>query len=126
MRGTDVKRIAAAIGMALGAAGCVPTTHETMSVSCSDYIGRPISERIAALGPPQATYRISPTEIGYVFETKETALVGGHTYYTVNYMVGADKHRTPIQPITTKCRGFVVRAPSADTPVSQRIIVDML
>ncbi len=121
-----MKRMLAAVGMALGAAGCVPTTYETMSVSCSDYIGRPISERIAALGPPQATYRINPTEIGYVFETKETAFVGGHAYYTVNYMTGADKHRTPIRPVTTKCRGFVVRAPSAATPVSERIIVDVL
>ncbi|WP_139165461.1 hypothetical protein [Microvirga guangxiensis] len=121
-----MKRTIVAMGMALGAAGCVSTTHETVTVSCTDYIGRPISERIAALGPPQATYRINPTEIGYVFDTKETAFVGGHTYYTVNYMVGADKHRTPIRPVTTRCRGFVVQAPSAATPVSQRIIVDVL
>jgi hypothetical protein len=121
-----MKRMLAAVGLTLGTAGCVPITHETVSVSCSDYIGRPISERIAALGPPQATYRINPTEIGYVFETKETAFVGGQTYYTVNYMVGADRHRTPIHPVTTRCRGFVVRAPSAATPVSQRIIVDVL
>jgi hypothetical protein len=112
--------------VALGAAGCVQTVHEPLAVSCSDYVGRPISERIAALGPPQSVYRISPTELGYVFETKETALVGGYTYYTVNYLVGADRHHTPIFPVTTKCRGFVVSAPLASTPVSERVIVDVL
>jgi len=121
-----MKRIAVVAGVALGAAGCVPTVHETLTVSCADFIGRPISERIAAFGPPQAIYRISPTELGYVFETKETTFVGGHTYYTVNYLVGADRHRTPIHPVTTKCRGFVVRAPSSDTPISRRVIVDVL
>ena len=121
-----VKRIAVVVGAALGAAGCVPAAQETVKFSCSDFIGRPISERIAALGPPQAIYRISPTELGYVFETKETTFVGGHTYYTVNYLVGSDRHRTPIYPVTTKCRGFVVRAPSSATPASERIILDVL
>ncbi|MFC4174239.1 hypothetical protein ACFOYU_19680 [Microvirga sp. GCM10011540] len=121
-----MKKSAIVIGAALTAAGCTPTIHETLAVSCSDYIGRPISERIEALGPPQTVYRISPTEVGYVFETKATTLVGGHTYYTVNYMVGVDRHRTPIYPVTTKCRGFVVSTPSHATPISQRIIVDVL
>ncbi|WP_150117639.1 hypothetical protein [Microvirga vignae] len=121
-----MKRISVVVGVALGAAGCAPTVHETMTASCSDYVGRPISERIAAFGPPQAVYRISPTELGYVFETKDTTFVGGETYYTVNYMIGADRHRTPIYPVTTKCRGFVVRAPSSATPIAQRIIVDVL
>jgi len=100
--------------------------YETARVSCADFIGRPISERIAALGPPRATYRISPTEVGYVFETKETAFVGGDEYYTVNYLVGADRHRTPIHPVTTKCRGFVVSVPSPAVPPAQRVIVDVL
>jgi hypothetical protein len=122
-----VKNFAVAAGLALGAAGCTPTIHETLAVSCSDYIGRPISERIAALGPPKAVYRINPTQIGYVFETRETTLVGGHPYYTVNYMVGVDKHHTPIYPVTTTCQGvFVVRAPSDATPISQRVIVDVM
>lgn len=122
-----MKRIAVVAGMTLAAAGCTPTIHETLAVSCSEYIGRPISERIAALGPPKTVYRVSPTQLGYVFETKETTLVGGHTYYTVNYMVGVDRHRTPIYPVTTTCRGtFVVLAPTDATPISQRIIVDVL
>lgn len=122
-----MKNFAVAAGLALGAAGCTPTIHETLAVSCSDYIGRPISERIAALGRPKAVYRINPTQIGYVFETRETTLVGGHPYYTVNYMVGVDKHRTPIYPVTTTCQGvFVVRAPSDATPISQRVIVDVM
>ncbi|WP_134495997.1 hypothetical protein [Microvirga pakistanensis] len=121
-----MKKIAVTVGLALGAAGCVPTVHETMAVSCFDYIGRPISERIAAFGPPQAIYRISPTELGYVFETKDTTFVGGHTYYTVNYLTGSDRHRTPIHPVTTRCRGFVVRTPSSTAPVSERVIVDVL
>lgn len=114
-------------GLALANAGCAPTIHETLAVSCSEYIGRPISERIAALGPPKAVYRINPTQIGYVFEGRETALVGGETYYTVNYMVGVDRHRTPIYPVTTTCQGvFVVRAPTDALPISQRIIVDVM
>jgi hypothetical protein len=112
--------------LALAASGCAPTAYETMTVSCADHIGRPISERIAAYGPPRSVYRISPTEVGYIFETKDTTLVGGDTFYTVNYMVGVDAHRTPIYPVTTKCRGFVVRTPSDATPVSRRIIVDVL
>ncbi|MFN3298531.1 ATP-binding cassette domain-containing protein [Caldimonas sp.] len=38
-----MKRIAVVAGVALGAAGCVPTVHETLTVSCADFIGRPIS-----------------------------------------------------------------------------------
>lgn len=122
-----MKRLMFTVGWAVAAGGCVPTTYETFAVTCSDYIGRPVSERIAALGPPEAVYRISPTLLGYVFETSETTFHGGHTYYTVNYMVGADKHRAPIYPVTTTCRGtFVVAAPSDATPASQRIIVDVL
>lgn len=123
-----MKRLIILAGLATGVAGCVPTTHQTVAVTCSDYIGRPISERIAALGPPKAVYRVSPTRLGYVFEASETTFHGGHVYYTVNYMsAGADQHRTPIYPVTTTCRGtFVVLAPSEATPISQRIIVDVL
>jgi hypothetical protein len=122
-----VKKLALVVGVAASAAGCVPTTHDALAVSCSEYIGRPISERVAALGPPRTVYRISPTRLGYVFEAKETVLAGGHRYYTVNYMIGADKHRTPIYPVTTACQGtFVVNAPSDVTPISQRIILDVL
>lgn len=121
-----MRRIAVIVGIALGTAGCVSVADDVSMLSCSDYIGEPISKRIAALGPPKAVYRITPTEIGYVFETKDTALFGGETYYTVNYMIGADKHHTPIYPVTTTCRGFVVRAPSPATPVSERVIVGVL
>jgi hypothetical protein len=122
-----VRKCAAVAGLALYAAGCTPTLHESLAVSCAEHVGRPISERIAALGPPKNVYRIDPTRIGYVFETTETVLVGGEPYYTVNYMVGVDRHRTAIRPVTTRCQGvFVVRAPSDATPVSQRIVVDVL
>jgi hypothetical protein len=122
-----VKKLVIAASLAVGSAGCVPTTHETLAVACSDYVGRPISERIAALGPPKTVYRIDSTQMGYVFETRETTLAGGHPYYTVNYMVGVDKHRTPIYPVTTTCTGtFIVRALSDATPVSQRIILDVV
>lgn len=122
-----VRRVVAVVSVALGAGGCVSTVQETVSFSCADFIGRPISEqRIAALGPPQAVYRITPTEVGYVFETKDTVLAGGGTYYTVNYMTGADRHRAPIRPVTTKCRGFVVQVPSPAAPITERVIVDVL
>jgi hypothetical protein len=121
-----VKKLVLVIGLAASAAACVPTTHETLAVTCSDYIGRPISERIAALGPPKTVYRINPTQLGYVFETRQTTLEGGHPYYTVNYMVGVDKHRTPIYPVTTTCKGFIVASVSEAAPISHRIIVDVI
>jgi hypothetical protein len=121
-----VKKLVLVLGMATSSAACVPTTHETLAVACSDYIGRPISERIAAFGPPKTVYRINPTQLGYVFETKQTTLEGGHPYYTVNYMVGVDKHRTPIYPVTTTCKGFIVASASEAAPVSQRVIVDVI
>jgi len=114
-----------AAGVAVG--GCVPTTHETLAVSCSDYIGKPISARIAAWGPPRTVYRISPTEVGYVFESRQTAFIGGEPYYTVNYMIGADKHRTPVRKLTTICSGvFVVNAPTDAVPVNERIVVNVV
>ena len=122
-----MRRSLAAITCFMGLSGCVPVTHETLAVSCSEYIGKPISSRIAAMGPPQTVYRINSLQVGYVFEAQETRYVGGVPYYTVNYMTGADKHRTPIRPVTTTCKGvFVVRAPSDATPVSERIIIDVI
>jgi hypothetical protein len=101
--------------------------HEAIEVSCSEYIGKPISSRIAAFGPPNSVYRISATQVGYVFKTKETAYVGGEPYYTVNYLTGADKHRTPVRKISRVCQGvYVVHAPSDALPASERIIVDVL
>ncbi|MEE1612557.1 hypothetical protein [Microvirga sp. CF3016] len=120
---TLVMTLAAAVGVG----GCVPTTHETLALSCADYIGKPISARIAAWGPPRTVYRISPTQIGYIFESKQTAFIGGEPYYTVNYMIGADKHRMPVHKVTTICSGiFVASAPSDATPLTERIVVDVV
>jgi hypothetical protein len=122
-----LRTLGVTLAAAIGAGGCVPTTHETLAVSCSDYIGKPISARIAAWGPPRTVYRISPTQIGYIFESKQTAFIGGEPYYTVNYLIGADKHRTPIRKVTTVCSGvFVVNAPSDAMPVTERIVVDVI
>jgi hypothetical protein len=122
-----VKKIFVSLALAFGAAACVPTTHETLAVSCSEYIGKPISARIAAFGPPKTVYRINETQVGYIFEAKETRYIGGEPFYTVNYMIGADKHHTPVRSVTTSCKGvFVVRAPSDTTPVSERIIIDIV
>ncbi|MBQ0824753.1 hypothetical protein HPT29_003935 [Microvirga terrae] len=115
------------LAAAIGAGGCVPTTQETLALSCSDYIGKPISARIAAWGPPRTVYRISPTQIGYIFESRQTAYVGGEPYYTVNYLIGADKHHAPVRKLTTICSGvFVVNAPTDAVPLSERTIVDVV
>lgn len=115
------------LATAIGVSGCVPTTHETLTLSCADYIGKPISARIAAWGPPRTIYRISPTQVGYIFESTQTTFIGGEPYYTVNYMIGADKHRTPVRKLTTVCSGlFVVNAPNDATPVTERIVVDVV
>lgn len=119
------KQIVAA-AMALGAAGCAPMAHETIAMTCTEYVGRPISERIAAYGPPKTVIRLSPTTVGYVFEAMETRISGGDPYYTVNYMTGVDRHRTPYYRTKKTCRGtFVVHAPADAIPVNQRIIVDV-
>lgn len=112
---------------ALGIGGCTTATFEAAEMSCSDYIGKPISSRIAAYGPPTSVYRISATQVGYVFKTKTTAYVGGEPFYTVNYLTGADKHHTPVRKITRICHGtYVIHAPSDALPISERIIVDVL
>ena len=96
-------------------------------MSCADYIGKPISSRIAAYGAPASVYRISATQVGYVFKTKATTFVGGEPFYTVNYLTGADKHHTPVRKITRVCHGvYVVHAPSDAVPVTERVIVDVL
>jgi hypothetical protein len=113
--------------IAVGAGGCVTPAFEAVEMSCSDYIGKPISSRIAAYGPPKSVYRINATQVGYVFKTKSTAYVGGEPFYTVNYLTGADKHHTPVRKIARVCHGvYVVQAPSDATPVTERIIVDVL
>jgi hypothetical protein len=95
-------------------------------MSCSDHIGKPISSRIAAYGPPTSVYRINSSQIGYVFKTRTTTYVGGEPYYTVNYLTGADRHRTPVQKVTRICHGvYVVHAQSDGIPASERIIVDV-
>ncbi len=120
-------KIIAVFAVSFSLGGCVATTHETLAVSCSEYIGQPIAHRIAAFGPPKRVYRISPTQVGYIFESRETTYVGGYPYYTVNYLTGADKHHTPVRPVTTTCQGlFIANAPSDATPVSQRIVIDVV
>jgi hypothetical protein len=110
-----------------GVGGCMPPAYEAVEMSCSDYIGKPISSRIAAYGPPTSVYRINSSQVGYVFKTKTTAYVGGEPFYTVNYLTGADKHHTPVRKITRVCHGvYVVHAPSDAIPASERIIVDVL
>ncbi|MEE1655399.1 hypothetical protein VB618_04250 [Microvirga sp. CF3062] len=119
-----MRSIFASFAIALSVGGCTTATYEAAEMSCSDYIGKPISSRIAAYGPPTSVYRINASQVGYVFKTKTTAYVGGAPYYTVNYLTGADKHHTPVRQITRICHGvYVVHAPSDAIPVSERIIV---
>ena len=125
--GTFLRTLFATLAAATAAGGCVPATQETLALSCSDYIGKPISARIAAWGAPRTVYRMSPTQVGYIFESKQTAFIGGEPYYTVNYMIGADKHHTPIRKVTTVCSGvFVANAPSDVLPVTEQIVVDII
>ncbi|MBF9233363.1 hypothetical protein [Microvirga alba] len=115
------------VGLAANLGACAPILSGPVAVSCTEFIGQPISERSAAYGPPQAVIKLSPTQVGYNFESKETTFAGGEVFYTVNYMVGSDEHRLPIYPTTTVCRGtFVVRAPSDVSLLNQGVIVDAL
>jgi len=119
-----VRLILVLLATALGAGGCTTASYESAEMSCSEYIGSPISAHIAAYGPPTSVYRINASEVGYVFKTRTTAYVGGEPYYTVNYLTGADKHHTPVRKLTRVCEGvYVVHAPSDAIPVSERVIV---
>lgn len=104
--------------------GCAATN--SISMSCSEYIGKPISERIAALGPPTAVVRVGPTQVGYKFVSTATTYSGGELYYTVNYLSRVDENRAPIYPTTGTCYGtFTVTAASDAVPLSRRIIVEV-
>ena len=119
-----LRPILALLAAAVSVGGCPTATYEAAEMSCSDYIGRPISSRIAAYGPPTSVYRIDASQVGYVFKTKTTSYVGGEPYYTVNYLTGADKHHAPVRKVTRVCHGvYVVHAPLDTIPVSERIIV---
>lgn len=119
-----MRPILALLAAAFSVGGCTTATYEPAEMSCSDYIGKPISSRIAAYGPPTSVYRINSTQVGYVFEAKTTTYVGGEPYYTVNYLTGADKHHTPVRKMTRVCHGiYVAHAPSDAMPVSERVIV---
>jgi hypothetical protein len=119
-----LRSIFALLAAAFSVGGCTTAIDETAEMSCSDYIGKPVSSRIAAYGPPTSVYRINSRQVGYVFKTKTTTYVGGEPFYTVNYLTGADKHHTPVRKITRVCHGtYVVHAPSDSMPVSEQIIV---
>ena len=122
-----MRPILALLATALSAGGCTTATYESAEMSCSEYIGKPISSRIAAYGPPTSVYRLNASEVGYVFNTKTTTYVGGEPYYTVNDLTGADKHHTPVRKITRVCHGvYVVHAPTDSMPPSERMIVEVL
>lgn len=105
------------------AGGCA--AHKSFALTCSEYIGRPISEHIAAYGPPKATFRMTPTTVGYLYEGSETRFVGHQRYYEVNYLTGVDNRRTPTRPAVTTCSGqFIVR--DDGEPRSKRLIVDVI
>jgi hypothetical protein len=123
-REASLRPILALVAAAFSVSGCTTAAYEAAEMSCSEYIGKPISSPIAAYGPPTSVYRINASQVGYVFRTKTTAYVGGEPFYTVNYLTGADKHYTPIRKITRVCHGvYVAHAPSDAIPVSERIIV---
>lgn len=102
-----VQRAILAVGLALGTASCAPFWFDPIAMSCSEFIGGPISA-FAAYGPPSATFKVNPTPYGYDFVSTETGYVGGEVYYTVNYMVGVDAHVLPLYPAKTVCRRAVV------------------
>ena len=119
-----LRPVFALLAVAFATNGCTTATYETAEMSCSDYIGKPISSRIAAYGPPTSVYRINSSQVGYVFNTKTTTYLGGEPYYTVNYLTGADKHHTPVRKMTRVCHGvYVVHAPLDTMPASERVIV---
>ncbi|MGO4705399.1 hypothetical protein AB4072_06440 [Microvirga sp. 2MCAF38] len=105
---------------------CAPQPSVSVAMACSETIGKPISERIAALGPPASVVRISPTQVGYKFVAKATSYDGGEFYYTINYMHGSDLNQAPIYATTGVCTGtFIVNASTDATPLSRRIVVSV-
>lgn len=91
------------------------------------YVGTPITERIAALGPPENILRISPTEIAYTWSETQAHAAGGTSTYVPNpWLGGGQVYRTPTTVTTSVCRViFVVHAPNDSLPEYDRRIVDV-
>ena len=111
----------------LGLAGCGPSMQGSPSMQQSvaqartKLIGKPISERIAALGRPESVTRVNPRQVAYTFAVSETTSRGGNVSAG-----GVSATRTPVNVSTTTCRGtFIVHAPRDDTPLRQRLIEDV-
>jgi hypothetical protein len=124
-----VKKQVVVVGLALQTAACVapplPPPPGALAMTCADFVGSPVAKGVAAFGPPRTFVRFSPTDEGYRFVTKTTALSGGEVYYTTNYLVGAERHHRPVYATTTTCQGtFAVSAPSGLVPPDRRILVD--
>lgn len=102
-------------------AGCV-TAEKNMGLSCTEFIGQPVSHLIERQGQPQSTVKISETQSGYVYTATRRSYTPSVPYYTVNYMTRVDNRRSVSRPVTVTCSGiYVVLA----QPGQRQMIIDV-
>lgn len=112
--------------LACGLAACGSTVRERLTSAQQKFLGRPITDRIAALGPPETVVRTSPTQVAYTFALHGQTVSGGNVTYTPSYFGGVYANRAPLSVTGTVCRAtFVVRAPNDAMPIYQRVIEDV-
>lgn len=102
-------------------AGCV-TADTNFAMSCSQYVGHPLSTLIARQGPPQTTVTISKSRVGYVYTATRQTRTPSLPYYEVNYLTGVDNRRSVSRPVTTTCSGTYIVLLQPD---AKQMIIDV-
>ncbi len=110
-----MKSVLVSVGLAIALGGCVTPSPEENAALTAAWAGRPITDALQALGPPETLVRLSPTQVGYTFARSET----------VGQAPGATPVATsaPAPYRTITCRvTFVTTTPQDTLPEARRII----
>lgn len=112
------------LAVSLVQSGCMSTAEMTSRLQTM-HIGKPISDRISANGPPETVVRISQTQKAYTFVKRLSGVSGGNTTVTPT-MGGSIITSQPVSSYSLECRvTFVVDAPQDNMPEYQMIIRDV-
>lgn len=115
-----MRAIASLLAVAPIIVGCAADTN--LAMSCSEYIGKPVSHLMARQGPPESTVAISKSSVGYVYTATRQSYTPSLPYYEVNYMTNVENRRTVSRPVTVSCRGTYI---ALAEPGERQIIVDV-
>lgn len=101
-------------------AGCA--ADRNFAMSCTEYVGQPVSYLTARQGPPESTVRIDATRMGYVYTATQRAYTQSKPYYEVNYMVNVVNKRSVSRPVTVTCSGMYI---VFSEPGGKQLVVDV-